>query len=85
MIVTIWLYAFYYFLSAAIFILPPMSWVPGQIDNGINYILGVLGYFDAIIPVQSLLSALLILMGFEFAIFTYRLINWGINKLRGSG
>lgn len=66
-------------------VLPASSGLPSFITNAISTLLGYMYAFSYIIPVNTLISAIIIAISFEAGILTFRAFRFIINLLRGSG
>lgn len=59
----------------------PSGHLPASILSGIGYLWSLINAFTYVIPVQTLLAALLLMIAVDAALFLWRLINWIIRKI----
>lgn len=72
-------------LSLIAAILPSSSGLPSSISNAIESMLGYLYAFSYIFPVNTLLTAIIIVGTFQAGIFVFKFFRYVFNLLRGSG
>jgi len=82
MIVTLILNIFYAFVTLLLSILPVGNLPEGFIE-GLNYFWGVINTFSYIIPVDTMLQALLVVLAFDLAILLWHFLQWIIRKIPG--
>jgi len=58
--------------------------LPPEIASSIVTVFGYVFVWNSVFPLNALLTAATIGIGLELAIFTWRIIRWTINVLRGS-
>jgi hypothetical protein len=66
-------------------IFPAYTGLPQNVNDTIDMIRCYLDKWDDVLPVATILEVLGIILAIEIAIFLYKIINWSVNKLRGSG
>ena len=76
---------FKFLLSLLIGILPHSIGLPIEINNALATMVFQAQKWDALFPIRQLFLILTLTFAFEAAIFTFKSINWIINKFRGSG
>jgi len=82
MIVSFLLNILYTFLNALVSILPTGS-LPPQISSGILYFWSLLNSFSYIIPVNTMLAAVGVILIFDAGVLVWHLIQWVIRKIPG--
>ena len=82
MISTFFLTSFYGLIALLLGFLPT-GFLPSGVAQGINYFWGVVNTFSYIIPLDTMLQALLLVFAFDFAILLWHFINWVIRKIPG--
>lgn len=84
MITDILLYIFYVFIAGFLNLFSTLTIVPDWL-NSLSDLSNTLNKVNKIIPVDILFFCISFLITFELTIFTFKSINWIINKVRGSG
>jgi len=79
------LFIFFTFLGAVTSLLPSYSGLPDDLETAFNSIGTYLNQANVIFPIDTLFDCAVILVSVEFAIMTFKLLNFVINKVRGSG
>jgi hypothetical protein len=74
------------FVDILLGLLTPVSYLPNAtisplILGAISQVGGYIAAIDSIFPVSALLSVIGLYVGVEAAIFTYKVIMWGIKKI----
>jgi len=59
----------------------PVGSLPTAFSAALNYFWGILNAFSYIIPVETLLEALLIMLAFDLAVLLWHFIQWVIRKI----
>jgi hypothetical protein len=85
MISSILLIIFYSFLSFVIGFFPSWDGWPTAMEDTITTLGVNLGILNKIFPIDTILTILGIMFLLEFGYQNYRIINWILNKIRGSG
>lgn len=85
MITDIIIRIFDWLLRLIIWKLPVWTPYPAEFKNGLNYFISSFKELNFIIPVDTILSAGLIFIGFEVIYYGAKLIIMIINFFRGSG
>lgn len=79
------LYTFFTFISFVISLFPVFSGLPQGITTAFSSIGSYLNMANGFFPMDTLWSAIVILVTFEMGILTFKTLNFVINKVRGSG
>lgn len=82
MITTFFLTIFYSFVNLIVGFLPVGS-LPSAVNTAIVYFWGVMQTFSYVVPVDTLLQAILVVFVFDFAVLLWHFINWIIRKIPG--
>jgi len=82
MISTFFLSIFYSFVNFLVSFLPSGS-LPSGVSTAVTYFWGVVNTFSYLLPLDTLLQALLVVFAFEFAIMLWAFLNWIIRKIPG--
>jgi len=89
MIIGTILYIFGTFINALLSLLPssPVAGggLPTEVITAIASVYSWINAFSFLFPVDTLFEVLTLAIGFYVSIFFFKLINWIINKVRGSG
>jgi len=73
------------FLSLFLALLPTVSSLPSGVADAIAYMGVHVGAISSWFPIDTLISALAVVLSFEAGMILFWSINWIINKIRGSG
>jgi len=82
MIFTIILNFFYLFLTGLINLLPA-GHLPSAITTSFAYFFGIANQFNYVVPIATLMEALLVVVAFDGAILIWQFLNWIIRKIPG--
>jgi len=82
MILTLILDLFYFFLGGLLSLLP-VGHLPAPIATAFQYFLGVLNAFSFVVPVDTLLQALVVILVFDGGMVLWYFVNWIIRKIPG--
>lgn len=85
MIVNILITIFVGMMTGLINLLPAYPGMPTPVHNAITTVTGWLVGLNDMFPMDTLYAILALTIAFELGIMTYKLVNWTINKTRGSG
>lgn len=85
MIITILLKILYWIIYAISFVLPTWSIYPTGLTNALNYFFTALMKFNVLVPVDTFLVALALLLNFLVYYYTAKIIIGIISLFRGSG
>jgi len=85
MITTALLYFFYAGIYFFLQILPTGGDLNTNITTDLDEFAKYWNMLDSVMPVGTLFTVLLLYLAFEAIILSYKVINWIIKKLRGSG
>jgi len=66
-------------------ILPVAQPLPAGITNAIGAINGAISMIGFLFPFDTLFECLAVVITIEGGIFAFKLANWFLNKIRGSG
>jgi len=66
-------------------LLPISHGLPIEFGVALNYFWNALQSFNYVIPIQTILTVFLLTMSFEILIQGWKLSNWLLGHLRGSG
>lgn len=75
---------FIYLFSIIITILPSGGAFPVEITNAVTSASSIIHMFDAIVPMVSIINAILFLVTINLAIFAFWSIKFVINTIRGN-
>lgn len=73
------------FLYFIIDLFPDFTGLPTGISTTFTTIQTYFGYLNKLFPIDTLISALAILLTFDIALVSYKIFNWIVKKVRGSG
>lgn len=79
------LYIFLLLLLEIFDLLPAMETVPSNFDSAITTIVPIFSQLNSIIPVSTVITIFLLYLTIEGGLLVFKIFNWIINKLRGSG
>lgn len=82
MISTFFLSIFYGFVSLIVGFLPTGS-LPAGVSTAVSYFWGVMQTFSYLIPLDTVLQAVILVFAFEFALLLWSFLNWIIRKIPG--
>jgi len=86
MITGILLTILYTFLTYILGLFPTFSGLPEGIDTAFSSLGTILGYINNTgWPMSATLSAVAVIIGYDVIKLLFKLSNWVINKIRGSG
>jgi len=85
MILDLLLNILYYLLSAVLIIFPNYNGLPTQIISALDTVQIYLQKANSFLPMDTLMIILGLIFTFEAAILTFKLVNYVLNKVRGSG
>lgn len=85
MILDLVLLAILLLLKVIVSLLPSSTGVPSDVSTSITNIFSSAHSFDGILPVYELIVVLKYVLVFEAGVLLWKLINWVLNKTRGSG
>jgi hypothetical protein len=85
MITSALLHLLFIFLGTIISMFPEYSGMPVAFDSAISTITPYLNYLNNFIPVDTFWEVLNIAFVFYSALLSFKLLNWVVNKVRGSG
>lgn len=82
MISTLLLNFFYLFVNALTSLLPS-GHLPTVISTSFTYIFGIANQFTYVLPIVTLMQALVVVVAFDSAILLWHFLNWIIRKIPG--
>jgi len=82
MIVTFFLNLFFSVIRLLVDFLPN-GHLPSQITSAFTYYFGAANLFSYIIPIGTIVSALLVIIAFDGIVLIWHFINWIIRKIPG--
>lgn len=85
MITNLILNVFFMFLTAIISILPNALDLPPAYYSALDTISPYLNLMNSFFPVDILFDVLAIIFSFYTFLYSFKFLNWTLNKLRGSG
>jgi hypothetical protein len=85
MITNALLWIFFTFLASVVSLFPLYSGMPVSFDSALSTITPYLNYINNFFPVDTLWSVLSYLFIFYTGLLSFKILNWIINKVRGSG
>jgi len=85
MITTALLYFFYAGIYFFLLLLPTGGDLNSNIATALDEFATYWNMLDSVMPVGTLFTVLLLYLAFETIILSYKVINWIIKKIRGSG
>jgi len=65
--------------------LPVSTGLPTELATVITSIAGFINAFSYLIPFSSIFAGIIIIVGFEFAILSVKVVLWAIRTVRGGG
>jgi len=81
MITSLFVTTAYYILSFIIELFPVSAGFPSEVPSAFQYLGGYVGMLDPLIPVDTLLTAVSILLVVELGILSFRILSWLIGKI----
>lgn len=72
-------------INAVISVLPDPDELPGGISSAFNTIATYFHKANAILPVDTMFTIIGLILSVEAGVLLFKLSNWVINKVRGSG
>lgn len=85
MITDLLLIMFRSILDAMIFLLPNASGLPTEISSAVVSFAPYFSKANSFLPVSTVFSIMALVLVFESGILLFKILNWILNKLRGSG
>jgi len=82
MIVTLIFNFFYLFLTGLLLLLPVGS-LPSGFLTALNFFWGTVNTFSFVIPVDTMLQALVLVYGFDLVVLLWSVLQWVIRKIPG--
>jgi len=82
MIITFFLTVLYNFLSFVLSFLPTGN-LPVGISSAITSVWGYINAFSYVIALDTFLQVLLLVLAFDFIVFSWHVIQWIIRKIPG--
>lgn len=79
------LYIFFTFLIYVFSLLPPMTNIPVAFDESLNFLVPFFNQANSIFPISTVFTIFLLFLTIESVLLIYKVFNWIVNKLRGSG
>jgi len=61
----------------------PTGHIPAIIASVVSYGFGVLNAFSFVVPVDTLIQAIALVLGFDLALILWHFVNWIIRKVPG--
>jgi len=81
--ITTFLLSLFFGLIGLLLAILPVGHLPEVMTTAFAYFLGVANTFSYVIPVATLLQALVVVVAFDGAILVWHFINWVIRKIPG--
>lgn len=85
MVLDLILYLFFLFLLEVIDLFPDAVALPSAIDSSLTLIVPILSQLNSILPIATIFVIFGLYLTIEGGLLLFKIINWIINKLRGSG
>lgn len=85
MIIDLILYLFLQIILQVLDLLPPMTDIPTDFSNAINTFIPIISQLNQIMPVSTIITIFLLYLTIEGGLLLFKMFNWILNKLRGSG
>lgn len=85
MIIDSVLYIFLRILEEIFNLLPEMVSVPEKFDDSITFLLPFWSMANSIFPISTIFQIFLLYLTIEGGLLLFKIFNWIVNKLRGSG
>jgi len=85
MITAIFIKIFVTFVEKIALILPTVDQLPGNIQNSIDWFVESIVKWNTILPVDTMINIITIILGIESIILSFNILNFIINKIRGAG
>jgi len=82
MIFTVILNFFFSFITGLLLLLP-VGHLPSVVTTSFAYLFGIANEFSYVIPIPTLMQALVVVLGFDLAILGWHFLNWVIRKIPG--
>jgi len=76
MISTAFVYLAAYIVSTILFVFPQSSGLSTQATSAIASLGGYVGMFNPLIPIDTVLQIILLVISFELAVFGFRAFRW---------
>jgi len=74
---------FFYLLLQGLLALMPSGHLPTVISTSFAYIFSIANQFSYVLPIATLIEALLVVVAFDGAILLWQFLNWIIRKIPG--
>jgi len=81
MITSIFINTAYYILGFLVNLFPVSSGFPSEVGEAFTYLGGYVGMIDPLVPVDTLIEAVTILVTVELGILTFRILAWLLGKI----
>jgi len=80
MIISFFLSTIYSLVNLIVGILPTGS-LPSGFSTGLSYLWGIMNTFSYVLPVDTILQALIVALTFDAVILVWHFIHWGLRKI----
>lgn len=81
MITSALIYLAYYTLSTIIEVFPVSTGFPPQVATAFTFVGGYVGILDPLVPIDTLLDCILILITVRLIIFGFKVLSWVYGKV----
>jgi len=85
MITNLLLYTAVGMINALLYVLPTAPALQGDAITALGEIAKDILQLSWFFPLDTMVEVFFAALAIELAIFSFRVLNWGLNKLRGSG
>lgn len=62
-------------------IFPASEGLPSEYTTAISTVSGYVGMLDPLVPINTLIQVLLIVLSYEFIVFSFKAISWTYHKI----
>lgn len=81
MITTLFISLGAWIISTVVFLLPSGGGFPTEVGTAINYFAGYVGIVDPLLPIDTLHTIILLVVGLEIAILSFRMAKWLLSHI----
>jgi len=85
MIVSFFLYIFGSIVSGILLIFPDSGGLPDEVSDSIEFAFNTARSYSELVPFDTLLIILVLSMLVQAGFLLFKVLNWVVNKVRGSG
>jgi len=63
-------------IDTIVFLLPTGNGFPAEVSSAVNYFAGYVGVVDPLLPLDTLHTIILLVIGLEIAVLTFKMVRW---------